>query len=189
MQFIEASFTRPYYRRKLFFSTLVIVVLASLCAAAGLLAVFPSVSGACYGAVITTLHAFERMLVPTIATLFAVMTGLLALAVSFLHLFYSHRIAGPAFRLGQEAARIGSGDLRADFRLRRKDNLTDLEDSLKQVACRYRETVDALEQLTSVLDRQAASLDGSNRPAVEKAVREMTVAAAAMEKIVSEIRA
>lgn len=192
METVKTAFTRPYYRRKLFFATFVIVLLGSLCVAAGLRALFPSELGARYGDAIMTLRNIDRMLVPRAAGLFAVMTGLLVLAIAFLHLFYSHRIAGPAFRLGREAERIARGDLKADFQLRKKDNLTDLADALKLTARRYREAVIVIERHAVRLEEQAVKLAETERPGSDPAIaatlRDMTAAVKAAEKMLSVIR-
>jgi methyl-accepting chemotaxis protein len=127
---MRTSSTLPYYRRKLFLSAFVILLLGAFCIAAGLHALFPSELGERYGAAITTLQKVKQMLIPRVAGLFAVMTGLLVLVTTLLHHIYTHRIVGPAFRLGREANRIGRGDLTVEIILRRKDNMTDLADAL-----------------------------------------------------------
>jgi methyl-accepting chemotaxis protein len=192
MESIGTSSTRPYYRMKLFFFTFVIVLLGALCAAAGLLTLFPSALGTKYGVAIMTLQNIDRMLVSRAAGLFAIMTGLLAMTITFLHLFYSHRIAGPAFRLGREAERIGRGELTADFQLRKKDNLTDLEDALKRAAHRYRETVLALDRHAVSMKEKAgvlrAAKEGVSDPALASVLQEMTLDMKKAEKLLSEIK-
>lgn len=192
MEINETSSTRPYYRRKLFLATFVTALLGGLCLAAGLHALFPAALGARYGAAILTLRNIEQTLVPRAAGLFAVMTGLLVPAVVILHLFYSHRIAGPAFRIGREAERIGKGDLKADFKLRRKDNLTDLGDALKETARRYRETVIAMERHASGMQELADGLRETERgpdpAALASTLRELTSAVEKTEKMLSGIR-
>ncbi|MDH4163675.1 MAG: hypothetical protein OEW15_13445 [Nitrospirota bacterium] len=193
METIGIASTRPYYRRKLFFTTFAIVLLGALSVAAGLHALFPSALGSRYGDAIMTLRDIERSLVPRSAGLFAVMTGLLVLATAFLHLFYSHRIAGPAYRLGREADRIARGELKADFDLRRKDNLTDLADALKLAAHRYRETVNALDRHATGLEAGAATLKdlehrNTDPAALASALQEMKTEFRAAEKLLAEIR-
>ena len=192
MEIAEQSMTRPYYRRKLFFSTFVIVLLAAAFVAAGLLELFSTALGDRYGEAIRVLHHAKQVLVPRAVGLYVVITGLLVLTLSVLHIFYSHRVAGPAFRLGREAEKISGGNLKADFQLRSKDNLSDLADALKQTASRYRDTVIALERHTVSLEAQAAALSEkgaeANPAALDPVLREMTSTVGSIDKLLSEIR-
>lgn len=55
---------------------------------------------------------------------------LIALATIFVTLYTSHKLAGPMFRFESDLKIIGEGDLTKVVRLRRKDQLTDLVESL-----------------------------------------------------------
>lgn len=59
-------------------------------------------------------------------------------------IFYSHRIAGPLFRFQKTLHEIALGDLTGRIRLRRKDQLGDLSDSMNR--------------LTEELDRKIGSV-------------------------------
>ena len=56
------------------------------------------------------------------------------LAVIILTLFTSHRIAGPLYRLKREIDLLKSGDMHANFRIRKTDQLQDLAVSLTDLA-------------------------------------------------------
>ena len=194
MEKTVAVSTRRYYRRMLFFYTAVIVLLGALSVGVGLLAFFPASLGDGYGAALLSMRNIERTLVVKVAGLYAVMTVLIMLAIAFLHVFFSHRIAGPAFRLGREAEQIGRGNLKANFQLRSKDNLTDMADFLKQAASRYRETIIALDRHATIIKMQAESLSGAagrqkGGAAPGQAVEELSTNVRNIDKILSEIRA
>ena len=56
--------------------------------------------------------------------------GLVALAAIFVTLFVSHKIAGPMFRFQKELKSIGDGDLSRKVTNRKKDQITEISDSL-----------------------------------------------------------
>ena len=59
--------------------------------------------------------------------------GLITLATIVVTLFVSHKIAGPLFRFEKELKDIEKGDLTKSIKLRKKDQTTDLADSLNQM--------------------------------------------------------
>lgn len=185
--------TRPYYHRKLFLYTFGLVVLGALCAGIGIFALFPSSLGAGYGQALLTIQGMEQALLVKIIWLYVVMAVFFIPAIAFLLMFYSHRISGPAFRLGREAKLISQGNLQVDFQLRKKDNLTDLEAVLKQVAVRYRDTVSALRSQTTAIEMQTESISAmvqqeKDRLELESALDELANKVKNIEKILSEIR-
>jgi methyl-accepting chemotaxis protein len=56
------------------------------------------------------------------------------LVALFLAVFYTHRIAGPAYRIQQDLRKIGQGILTTRVRTRRSDQLKDLESEINRVA-------------------------------------------------------
>ncbi len=59
--------------------------------------------------------------------------GLITLATIVVTLFVSHKIAGPLFRFEKELKDIEKGDLTKSIKLRKKDQTTDLADSLNKM--------------------------------------------------------
>ncbi len=193
MKNVARSSTRRYYHRKLFFYTFCIIVLGAVSSGIGIFALFPSSLGEGYGKALLTIQLMEQALLIKIVWLYVVMAFFFIPAIAILLMFYSHRIAGPAFRLGREAELIAGGNLKAGFQLRQKDNLTDLEDMLKQVAARYRDTVSTLKNQTTALETQAESISGmvqqsKDRVALESALDELSSTVKSIDKILSEIR-
>ncbi len=193
MENVARSSTSRYYHGKLFFYTFCIVVLGAVCGGIGIFMLFPSSLGEGYGAALLTIQRMEQALLVKVIWLYIVMAIFFIPAIAFLLMFYSHRIAGPAFRLGREAELIARGNLKADFRLRQKDNLTDIEAVLKQVAVRYRDTVSALKNQTTAMETQAESISGmvqqgKDRVALESALDELSSKIKNIDKILSEIR-
>jgi methyl-accepting chemotaxis protein len=67
--------------------------------------------------------------------------GLITLATIVVTLFVSHKIAGPLFRFEKELKEIEKGDLTKSIRLRKKDQTTDLADSLNKMTAGLHEKV------------------------------------------------
>jgi methyl-accepting chemotaxis protein len=71
--------------------------------------------------------------------------GLIILATIVVMLFISHKIAGPLFRFEKELREVGEGDLTKDIILRKKDQITDMADSLNKMSARLREKILAIQ--------------------------------------------
>lgn len=186
--------TRPSYRPLLILLTLGIVVLGALAAGAAFISLLPSDLGRQYGAVLSTVKEIRGELFARTAAIYAVMAVLMIVAVALLHLFYSHRIAGPAYRLGKQAVTIGQGELKGNIRFRRKDNLTDLADALNQAAAQYRSRITAAKERLALLEAELDSLSGmmqkgEDGPKRERSTEEIVQTIKSLERIFEEIRA
>jgi nitrogen fixation/metabolism regulation signal transduction histidine kinase len=71
-------------------------------------------------------------------------TSFFLLGIAFMTLIYSHRVAGPIYRLGLTARTIADGFLRLQVHLREKDVVHPLADSLNNVTRNYSEIVEQL---------------------------------------------
>ncbi len=186
--------TRPSYRPLLVLLTLGIVILGALAAGAAFISLLPSDIGRQYGAVLSIVKAIRADLFAKTAAIYAVMVVLIIAAVVLLHLFYSHRIAGPAYRLGKEAATIGRGELKGNIRFRRKDNLTDLADALNQAVAQYRSRIITAKERLALLEAELDSLSGmiqkgEDGPKRERNTEEIVQTVKSIERIFEEIRA
>ncbi|MCL4873520.1 HAMP domain-containing protein [bacterium] len=131
--------------------------LATLAGAAGLLALFVfSLSrgvGDSYGQAVFTLYELKVKALPLVfASSYTVaLLGVATAAVAAVSILYSHRIAGPVFRLARNMERIGSGDLTVQTRLRGNDQLValaeDLNSMVRSVNHAARAAADAVEAL------------------------------------------
>ena len=191
---MEKISTRHQYRTRLFSYTLFIVVLGAALAGAGVFALLPPELGKGYGDVIATVRGIEGMLFRKVALLYIGISLCIMLAMVFLHLLYSHRVAGPAFRLGKEAAKIGQGNLSGNIRFRQKDNLTDMADTLSDMAAQYRNRIDGMKDRLAAVETQSKTLSdliqqGKNGTDLDRAADELTVNVRKIDEILSEMRA
>ncbi|MBW1701681.1 MAG: methyl-accepting chemotaxis protein [Deltaproteobacteria bacterium] len=78
---------------------------------------------------------------------------IISLATIVVVLFISHKIAGPLFRFEKELKEIGEGDLTKVIRLRKKDQITDMAESLNSMTSNLRDRVLAIQTgVTQVLE-------------------------------------
>jgi methyl-accepting chemotaxis protein len=186
--------TRHLYRTRLFLFTLIVVTLGAGLAAFGIFSLLPKDLGSGYGAVITTIQSISNVLMQKVAMIYIVIVIGIIFAMVILHLFYSHRIAGPAFRLSREAAKIGEGNLGGNIKFRKKDNLTEMADTLNTVAERHRQRAETVKNHLSQVEAQSDALSiliqqGKGDPALEKAADDIAANIKNINKILSEIRA
>lgn len=190
---METVAVRHQYRTRLVSYTFIIIVLGAAIAGVGIFALLPSELGHGYGDVVYAIQGIGAALFGKVAALYLVIALCIVLAMIFLHLLYSHRVAGPAFRLGLESAKIGEGNLTGGIKFRRRDNLTDMADSLNEVADQYRKRIDEVKGHLSGLETQAGAIaelirQKKNSPALEQAVEEASGRIEKIHTILAEIR-
>ncbi len=71
---------------------------------------------------------FPAILMTNLITL-----GIICVAVIFVTLYVSHRIAGPMFRFEKDLQRIKAGDLCVNIHLRKKDQFTEMAGGLNEM--------------------------------------------------------
>lgn len=147
--------TRENYRLFLYLKTFGIIVIGAMLAGWGIFWLFPAELGDSYSDIMASMRGIRKVLYWRVALLY-VAVGLPCIpAMVALHLFYSHRIAGPIHRLGMEADKISQGYLCGNIQFRAKDNLTDMADSLCRVASHYRDSINAVRESLAVIDVQS----------------------------------
>ncbi len=187
-----ASFSRTYYR-KVFIYTLIIVSSGALCLGLVFLSIFSSGLNQGYSSALAAIHRMQLRLAGQVAGLYAMATLIVIFAITFIHVFFSHRIAGPAFRLSREAELIGKGNVKASFKLRTGDHLADVADSLKTSAFRYGELIGSLERHADKVAAETESLaaglqQGRDKAAVARAIGGLTDSVKSMEALLAEIK-
>jgi len=181
------------YRIFLYINTFVIVLLGAAAAAWAVSLLFPATLGQGFHNTLAAVQAVRKALVWKVLSVYAVISIVITLAIVVLHLFYSHRIAGPAYRLGLEASKIAKGDLTCNFTFRSKDNLLDMKNFLNDVARQY---VARISEITACLDtieiRSKAAVDliskGQDAAALSQSAEEIESNIKKIERCLSEIR-
>lgn len=150
--------TRRNYRLFLFVNSLAIIVLGAVITGWGVFWSFPAELGAGYHNVQAQVREVGHVLFWRVALLSAATSVLIVLAMVALHLVYSHRIAGPAYRIGLEAGRIAQGNLTGNVKLRQKDNLADMAELLNEMVLQYRRRINAVRDGLALIDEQSINV-------------------------------
>jgi len=170
--------TRKNYRLLLYVNTLVIVLLGAAVAGWGMFWLLPAGLGENYSSIMASVQGIRKVLFLKVAALYTVVSLFIIMGIVVLHLFYSHRIAGPAYRMGREAAKIALGELTGNIKFRRKDNLTDMADLLNDVASQYRGRINAAKDHLAAIEAQSKIVQhhirhGRDKVVLRQAVEEM----------------
>lgn len=72
--------------------------------------------------------------------------GLVVAILSVISIFVTHKIAGPVYRFKKDIAEICTGNLDITFRLRKRDDLKDLAESLNMVITELRTCVNTIQK-------------------------------------------
>jgi methyl-accepting chemotaxis protein len=185
--------TRRNYRLFLFVNSLMIVLLGATIAGWGVFWSFPANLGEGYHNVQALLREIGNVLFWRVAMLYAVTSILIVLATVALHLVYSHRIAGPAYHIGLEAARIAQGNLTGNIKFRKKDNLTDMADLLNDVASKYQGRINAVRDSLAIIDVQSKKISdliqqGKDGVVLKQITGDLSDNVKNIERSLSEIR-
>jgi methyl-accepting chemotaxis protein len=181
------------YSLLLYAETFGIVVVGAAIAGWGVFWSFPAGLGEGYHNTLAAVQAIQKVLFWKIAMVYAVIGIPCIPAIAVLHLFYSHRIAGPVYRVGLEASRIGQGDLSGKIKFRPKDNLEDMADMLNNVASQYRGRIMAVKDCLAVIDVQSKTISGlidqgKDGAELKRAAEEITNNVKNIERSLSEMR-
>ncbi len=185
--------TQNHYRFFLYIYSLVIVSLGVSLAGLGVLWSLPNNLGEGYHNVQAMLRGIQQVLFLRIALFYAIMTILIVLAIVVLHLLYSHRIAGPVYRIGQEAAKIGHGDLTGKIRFRQHDNLMDMAESMNDIKLLYREHINCVQESLSIIEEQSLKMNtliqqGKDEVSIEQAAEKLSKSSDAIATCLIEVR-
>ncbi|MGC2423534.1 MAG: HAMP domain-containing protein [Nitrospirota bacterium] len=98
------------------------------------------------------LKSTSDLVIPALLKVNLLVALLILAAVSIVVLVISHRLAGPIFRLGKSAERIGNGDLTGSFDLRARDEIKSLSESFKQMNGSLREQFADMKREASAIE-------------------------------------
>jgi len=154
-------------RFKLLFGLkLCLLTTAGIGTATALLYFFTSSSlGDTYGGAVKIIYDLKIRIFPLIFASFYSLTvlALVTAAIAALSVLFSHRIAGPIYRLEQSLKAMAAGDLTVVTRFRANDQLTALEEELNAMARalnhKVRTCADALDAIEQAEEDLARALE------------------------------
>jgi methyl-accepting chemotaxis protein len=106
--------------------------------------------------------------------------ALMVVLIGLLGIYFTHKVAGPVFKMTRLLKQVGEGDLRVDARLRKGDELRDFFDTFTQMVSGLREMEKAqledVEKALAAMDRgdhrDVAGSLGRVRDAMKHALRD-----------------
>lgn len=152
--------------------------------------------GGTYTEAIYTIYDMKIRVLPLIfASFYSVLIlGLVTAAIAAISLLFSHKIAGPIFRMEKNLEAIASGDLTVNTRFRGLDQLSVLADELNTMVRSLnhasRSAAESLDALRAAEDSLRALLDMDDPPEseVKAAIASLLAAVEAVKKIASGIK-
>ncbi|MBI5562222.1 MAG: methyl-accepting chemotaxis protein [Deltaproteobacteria bacterium] len=124
----------------------------------------------------------------------AAILGLVTFATAVISVIFSHRIAGPIYRLEKGMEAIGSGDLTVDTRFRGADALAPLADELNAMTRtlnhRARGASDAAEDIGRAEERLRALMNEEHPPEEEltRAVEELRAGVEELKRVTGPVK-
>lgn len=152
--------------------------------------------GPSYVSAIYTIHDLKVKIAPLIFAssysifMLAIITG----AIAVISVLFSHRIAGPLYRIEKNLEAIGSGDLTVNTRFRGMDQLTMLADGLNEMVRSLNHTsrsvLDALEEVLAAEDRLRTllNMDTPSDADIKAAIEDLRQGVAEMNRALSHIK-
>jgi methyl-accepting chemotaxis protein len=167
---LKGTITEKGFKRRLVLIILGIFIFFSLISALVLYKSLHEPLSPHYGATVTILTQAKESLVTKTIEVNLIFYLFIAIGVTLLGILYSHRIAGPLFRVKQYAALLGGGRFDQRVGFRKKDVIHSLasvlnemaegcEDRTKLLASQLRELEDGLKLLSSLPDESEEKVE------------------------------
>ncbi|MBI2399985.1 MAG: methyl-accepting chemotaxis protein [Deltaproteobacteria bacterium] len=152
--------------------------------------------GDSYGSAIYTIHELKIRVLPLIfASSYSILVlGLVTVAIAVISVLFSHRIAGPLFRLEKNLDAIASGDLTVNTRFRGMDQLSVLADELNTMVRSLnhvsRSVMDSAEELRAAEEalRSLLEMEAPPEAGLKDATGALRAAIEKMSRAVSAIK-
>ncbi len=97
-----------------------------------------------YSAALSIMSDLKDTLISRSLIISALFSCMMFLGLLFLGILYTHRVAGPLYRVKVAAKSIGNGNLRENIKLRRKDVIHSFAESLNNLTSNYSNKVELL---------------------------------------------
>jgi methyl-accepting chemotaxis protein len=153
------------------------------------LSLAPQQRGVSYADSFKLIAELDRVLVTKSLVLFSFILLLILCGIIIISIAYSHRVAGPLYKLGMHSRKIAAGDLAEAVRLRRDDVIHVLASDLNDLSGHYR---DRLVQLQVKTRELAAVLENAEKQAPSKSqpgpVNEISERIDAIRELLNQIK-
>ena len=143
------------YRRDVVFRPVLIFIAGLILTTVVLYVAVSQPIGPNYGEGFRMLAQLQQDIFSKSAIIYAITVFIIVCGIIFLTLIYSHRVAGPVYRLTLFARTLCSGDFRANVHIREKDVIHPLADEMNNMVEQYRQTLNNLQDEIQSLDQFA----------------------------------
>ncbi len=100
-------------------------------------------------------------ILPTLVFSGLAVVAVIAFAAGILTLFTSHKIAGPLYHMQKAIGEIGRGDLNTNIKLRKKDEVTALADTINAMTGALKRDMSRIKQIAAELNVSIGNLPDS----------------------------
>lgn len=170
------------YRRDVVFRPVLVFIAGLILTSVVLYMAVSQPIGPNYGEGFRMLAQLQQDLFAKSVIIYAITVFIIICGIIFITLIYSHRVAGPVFRLTCFVGTLFSGDFRSDVHIREKDVIHPLANEMNSMVEQYRNTLITLQEEIKTLDRYTAQIaDGRDEDVVWDEIEESS------GKIVSEL--
>ena len=170
------------YRRDVVFRPVLIFIAGLILTTVILYITVSQPIGPSYGEGFRMLAQLQQDIFSKSAVIYAITVFIIVCGIIFLTLIYSHRVAGPVYRLTHYARTLCSGDFRSNVHIREKDVIHPLADEMNTMVEQYRQTLNNVQEEMKSLDQFAAQVaEGKDEDKVWADVEECA------GKIISEL--
>ncbi len=152
------------YLRNLIHLCALLLAAGAICVAVGFYFTFQEQGRATYAGNYNLLTELDQALETRALMVFSLTLLISSVGAVIIAVVYSHRVAGPVYKLGMTTQKIAAGDLAGSVRLRTDDVLHELADEFNVLSGRYREALLQLDRKTRELS--AVMDDLEKRPPV-----------------------
>lgn len=143
------------YRRDVIFRPVLVFIAGLILTTVILYITVSQPIGPSYGEGFRMLAQLQQDIFSKSAIIYAITVFIIVCGIIFLTLIYSHRVAGPVYRLTLFARTLCSGDFRSNVHIREKDVIHPLADEMNTMVEQYRQTLSSLQDEIQSLDQLA----------------------------------
>ncbi|RMG74424.1 MAG: methyl-accepting chemotaxis protein [Nitrospirae bacterium] len=125
-----------------------------------------------------TIITFKQLIIKKSILIYLLASVFILIGIVVLTVLYSHRVAGPLYRLSVSAKRITEGDLTLKVRLRERDALHPLADSFNELTEAYRRRIihlkDAIQQIKGASESVDRAIREEQTEELQRAIDELS---------------
>lgn len=146
------------YRRSVILKSILIFGAGLLVTTAVLYLTVRQPIGPSYGEGFRMLAQLQNEIFYKSAIIYAITSLFILCGIIFLTLIYSHRVAGPVYRLSCYVKELGSGDFRSPVHIREKDVIHPIADEMNTMLEGYQQTLKNIKDEVQGLEQYAEKI-------------------------------